>query len=126
MLAFLKFCILIFDKCIDVLGLGSFLRAVRAVISPSFSLPILISLCRKDQPIKWSEVAGSSDVNITTTQCEAYVAVNQAHEYEEIPTNTAQQPPGPEYEIPVTKCPAYVPTSERDSGRVEETVYEPV
>ena len=108
------------------LGLGSFLRAVRAVISPSFGLPILISLCRKDQPIKWSEVAGSSDVNITTTQCEAYVAVNQAHEYEEVSTHTAQQPPGPEYEIPVTKCPAYVPTSERDSGRVEETVYEPV
>ena len=100
------------------------MRAVRAVISPSFSL--LISLCRKDQPIKWSEVAESSDVNITTTQCEAYVAVNQAHEYEEIPTHTAQQPPGPEYEILVTKCPAYVPTSERDSGRVEETVYEPV
>ena len=88
---------------------------------------ILISLYRKDQPVKWSEVAGSGDVNITTTQCEAYVTVNQGHEYEEVTPHIAQRPPGTEYEIPVTKCPAYVPTSERpDGGRVEEAVYEPV
>ena len=36
------------------------------------------------------------------------------------------QQPGPQYEIPVTKCPAYVPTSEQEGGRVEEAVYEPV
>ena len=63
------------------------------------------------------------DTNIITTQCEPYVTVNQGHEYE-VPEYTAQRPPRPEYVIPVTKCPAYVPTSEQ--GRVEEAVYEPV
>ena len=80
---------------------------------------------RKDEPIKWSEVAGSGDTDIITTQCEAYATVNQGHEYE-VPEHTAQQPPGPGYEIPVTKCPAYVPTSEQEGGRVEEAVYEQV
>ena len=75
--------------------------------------------------VEWGEVAGSDDTNITTTQCEAYATINQEHEYE-VPEHTGQQPPGPEYEIPVTKCPAYVPTSEQESGRVEEAVYEPV
>ena len=83
-------------------------------------------LYRKDQPVRWSEVAGSGDTNITTTQCVAYVTVNQVHEYEEVTPHTAQRPPGPEYDIPVTKCPAYVPTSEGEGGRVEEAVYEPV
>ena len=78
---------------------------------------------RKDEPVKWSEVTGSGDTNIITTQCEPYVTVNQGHEYE-VPEHTAQQQPGPGYEIPVTKCPAYVSTSEQ--GRVEEAVYEPV
>ena len=80
---------------------------------------------RKDEPVKWSEVAESGDTNIITTQCEAYVTVNQGHEYE-VPELTVQQPPGPENDIPVTKCPAYVPTSEQESGRVEEAMYEPV
>ena len=60
-------------------------------------------------PLKWSEVARSGDTNIITTQCEAYVTVNQGQEYE-VPEHTGQQPSGLEYEIPVTKCPAYVPT----------------
>ena len=75
--------------------------------------------------MKWSEVAGSGDTNITTTQCEAYVTVSHGHEYE-VPEHTGQQPSGPGYEIPVTKFPAYVPTSEQEGGRVEEAVYEPV
>ena len=80
---------------------------------------------RKDEPVKWSEVAGSGDTHIITTQCEAYGTVNQGHEYE-VPEHRGQQPPGPEYEILVTKCPAYVPTSEQEGGRVEEAMYEPV
>lgn len=76
---------------------------------------------RKDEPVKWSEV----DTNIITTQCEAYATVNPGHEYE-VPGHTAEQPPQPENEIPVTKCPAYVPTSEQEGGRVQEAVYEPV
>ena len=47
------------------------------------------------------------------------------HEYE-VPEYTGQQPPGPESEISVTKCLAYVPTSEQEVGRVEEAEYEPV
>ena len=78
---------------------------------------------RKDEPVKWSEVAGSGDINIITTQCEAYVTVTQGHEYE-VPDHTGQQPSGPQYEIPVTKCPAYVTTSEQEGGRVEEAEYE--
>jgi len=76
-------------------------------------------------PVKWSEVAGSNDTNIITTQCEAYVTVNLGHEYEVL-ERTEQQPQGPEYEIPFTKCPAYVPNSEQKGERVEEAVYEPV
>ena len=78
---------------------------------------------RKDEPVKWSEVAGSDDTNITTTQCEAYVTVKLGNKYE-VPKHTGQQPPGQGYDIPVIKCPAYVPTSKQ--GRVEEAVYEPV
>ena len=78
---------------------------------------------RKDEPVKWSEVAGSGDTNITTTQCEAYATVNQGDEYE-MPELTGQQPSGLDYEIPVTKCPAYEPTSKQEGGRVEEAVYE--
>ena len=71
--------------------------------------------------MKWSEV----DTNIITTQCEAYATVNLGHEYE-VPEHTAEQPQGPENEVPVTKCPAYVTASEQEGGRVEEAVYEPV
>ena len=76
-------------------------------------------------PVKWSEVAGSGETNITTTQCEAYATVNPGHEYE-VPEHTAAKSQGPEYDIPVTKCPAYVPTTEQKGERVEEAVYEPV
>ena len=80
---------------------------------------------RKDEPVKWNEVAGSGDVNVITTQCEAYGTVNQGHEYE-VPEHRGQQPPGPENEIPVIKSPAYVSASEQKGGKVEETEYEPV
>jgi len=43
--------------------------------------------CRKDVPVKWSEVAGSDDTNIITTQCETYTTVNPGHEYE-VPEHT--------------------------------------
>ena len=78
---------------------------------------------RKDQPVKWSEVAGLHDVDITTTQCEAYVTVNQGHEYEDV---TVIQPASSEYEIPTTQCPAYVATSKKKSGNVQEGDYEVV
>ena len=80
---------------------------------------------RKDEPVKWSEVAGSGDTNIITTECEAYVTVKQGDEYE-VPEHTGPQLSGSQYEIPLTKFPAYVPTSEQEGGRVEEAVYEPV
>ena len=81
---------------------------------------------RKDEPVKWSEVAGSGDTTVIATQYEAYATVNElGHEYE-VPEHTAQQQPGSEDEISVTKCPAYVPTSEQEGGRVEEAVYEAV
>ena len=35
---------------------------------------------RKDEPVKWSEVAGSGDTTVITTGCEAYVTVNQGHD----------------------------------------------
>ena len=49
-------------------------------------------ICRK-QPTRWSEVAGSSTLDIMTTQCKAYklVTIRQdrevvsEHEYDEIP-----------------------------------------
>ena len=80
---------------------------------------------RKDVPVKWSEVAGLDDTNIITTQCESYATVNPGHEYEAL-EHTAVQPQGPEYDFPVTKCPAYMTASEQEGGRVEEAVYEPV
>ena len=78
---------------------------------------------RKGKPVKWSEVAGLNDVDITTTQCEAYVTVNQGHEYEDV---TVIQPPSSEYEIPTTQCPAYVTTSKKKKGNVQEGDYEVV
>jgi len=82
--------------------------------------------CRKDQPVKWSAVAKSGDADITTTQCEAYGLADFGREYEELPTSEmTSQPPNPEYEIPTTQCPAYVPTSQQKE-RVEEGVYETV
>ena len=79
----------------------------------------------RSSEVKWSEVAGSGETNITATQCETYTTVNPGHEYE-VPEHTAAQPQGPEYDIPVTKCPAYVTASEQEGERVEEAVYEPV
>ena len=61
--------------------------------------------CRKE-PANWSHAVKSGDEDITTTQCEAYELAKIGHEYEDL--STYQEP---EYEIPVTKEPAYVPTS---------------
>ena len=68
-------------------------------------------------------MAGLHDVDITTTQCEAYVTVNQGHEYEDI---TVIQPPTSEYEIPTTPCPAYVSTSKQNNESAQEDEYEVV
>ena len=68
-------------------------------------------------------MAGLQDVDITTTQCEAYVTVNQGHEYEDV---SVIQPPTTEYDIPITPCPAYVPTSKKKSGSIQEDEYEVV
>ena len=68
-------------------------------------------------------MAGLHDVDITTTQCEAYATVNQGHEYEDVKVT---QPPTSEYEIPITPCPAYVSTSKQKSGSVQEDEYEVV
>ena len=68
-------------------------------------------------------MAGSQDVDITTTQCEAYATVNQGHEYEDV---AVIQPPTSEYKIVITPCPAYVPTSKQKSGSVQEAEYEVV
>ena len=76
---------------------------------------------RKGKPVKWSEVAGLNDVDITTTQCEAYATVNQGCKYEDV---TVKQPPSSEYDIPSTQCPAYVATSKKKSGSVREDDYE--
>ena len=65
-------------------------------------------------------MAGLHDVDITTTQCEAYVTVNQGHDV------TVIQPLSSEYEIPTTQCPAYVTTSKKKSGNVQEGDYEVV
>lgn len=80
-------------------------------------------ICRKDQPVTWSAVAKSDHVDIITSQCEAYVFTNPVVEpdYEEIPW----QHPGSEYEIPITKCPAYVATSQQRE-KTEEDAYETV
>ena len=76
--------------------------------------------------MKWSAVAKSGDVDIITTQCEAYGLADIGHEYEQIPTSgMTSQPPNPEYEIPTAQCLAYVPTSQQRE-RVEEGVYETV
>ena len=80
---------------------------------------------RKGKPVKWSEVAGLNDVDITTTQCEAYATVNQGRKYKDV---TVTQPPSSEteYDIPITQCPAYVTTSKKKSGSVREEDYEVV
>ena len=85
------------------------------------------SAYRKDlQPVKWSGVAKSGDVDISITQCEVYGLADFEHsdEYEEIPTSGMTSRPS-EYEIPTAPCPAYVPTSQQKE-RVEEGVYETV
>ena len=35
----------------------------------------------RSSEVKWSEVAGSGETNIITTQCETYTTVNPGHEY---------------------------------------------
>jgi len=74
--------------------------------------------CRKDKPVKWSAVAKSGDVDIITTQCEAYGLAEFGHEYEiEIPTSEmTSQPPSrvwdPYCSVP---CPYTHITPERES-----------
>ena len=69
---------------------------------------------RKSQPASFSSVIESGDTDITTTQCEAYELTNLGHEYEDLSVFT--QTTGPEYQIPTTQCPAYVPTSQKTDG----------
>ena len=61
--------------------------------------------CRKEQ-VNWSHAAKSGDEDITTTQCEAYELTKLGYEYEDL---SGYQKP--EYEVPITKGPDYVPTS---------------
>ena len=63
--------------------------------------------CRLEPP-EWSDVPRSGE-DITTTHCKAYELANLSHEYEDI-----SEYQNTEYEIPITQCPAYVPT--RKSG----------
>ena len=58
-------------------------------------------------------MAGLHDVDITTTQCEAYVTVNQWHENEDV---TVTQPPT---EISTSQ-------SKQKSGSAQEDEYEVV
>ena len=114
----------IFCLCASIYRNWDSPRCLTNTCSPQFNYSTNFHY-RKDEPVKWSKVASSGDVNITTTECEAYATVNQGREYE-VPEHTGQQPSGPENEIPVIKCPAYVSASEQKGGRAEETEYEPV
>ena len=77
---------------------------------------------------KWSEVAGSSTADITTTRCEAYELTKLGQEYEVIPEpeydvipafEGGQQVQGQqEYENITAQSP--VPTVVETSGRVED------
>ena len=77
---------------------------------------------------KWSEVAGSSTTDITTTQCEAYeltkpgqeYEVIQEPEYDVIPAfEGGQQVQGQQDNENITAHPP-VPTLPETSGRVED------
>ena len=61
--------------------------------------------CRKE-PANSGHVGRSGDEDITTTQCEAYELTKLGYEYEDL---SGYQ--NPEYEVSITKGPAYVPTS---------------
>ena len=66
---------------------------------------VLYFCCRKE-PANSGHIARSGDEDITTTQCEAYELTKLGYEYEDL---SGYQKP--EYEVPITKGPAYVPTS---------------
>ena len=82
---------------------------------------------------KWSEVAGSSTVDITTTRCEAYELTKLGQEYEVIPEPEydvipafeggeqmqGQQMQGQQEYENITAQPP-VPTLSETSGRVED------
>ena len=81
-------------------------------------------MCRK-QP---SEVAGSSNADITTTQCEAYELTKLGQEYEVIPEpkydvipafEGGQQVQGQQEYENITAQPP-VPTLQETSGRMED------
>ena len=61
-------------------------------------------------------MAGLHAVDITTTQCEAYVTVNQGHENEDV---TVVQLPSSEYDIPTTQ-------SKQKNESAQEDEYEVV
>ena len=71
-------------------------------------LIIIIYFHCRSKPTRWSNVARSEGEEITTSQCEAYELTKLDHEYEDL---SEYQNPSAEYEIPTTKCPAYVSTS---------------
>ena len=86
-----------------------------------------LTTCRK-QPAKWSEVAGSSTADITTTQCEAYELAMLGQEYEVVPEPEYDVIPAFEGEQQVQEQQEYenitaqshVPTLPETPGRVED------
>ena len=77
---------------------------------------------------KWNEVAGSSAVDITTTQCEAYELTKFGQVYEVVPEpeydvipafEEGQQMQGQQEYENITAHPP-VPTLTETSGRVED------
>ena len=64
---------------------------------------LIIYLCHRSEPTRWSHVAKSGE-DITAAQCEAYELTKLDHEYEDL---SGYRNPTAEYELPITKCPAY-------------------
>ena len=65
--------------------------------------------------MKWSEVVQSEDLNIATSECEAYTVVKQAKRDTH------------ECEVPTVQCIAYGESRQPPSGdRPPETVYETI
>ena len=83
-----------------------------------------IVIHRKERT-KWSEVAGSSNADITTTRCEAYKLTKLGQVYEAIPEpeipafEGGQQMQGQQEYENITAQPP-VPTLSETSGRVED------
>ena len=88
---------------------------------------LTMTVIHRKQPAKWSEVAGSSTVAITTTRCEAYELTKLGQEYEVVPEpeydvipafEGEQQVQGQQGYENITAQPA--PTLLETSGRVED------